>query len=73
VDVSFLLGNNVCCNCIQKDSFEMSKLRTYIENESCSTSIDSISVDTGITVKNLNRYLENAEFSTLQDKLNINL
>ena len=51
----------------------MSKLRTYIENESCSTSIDSITVDTGITVKNLNRYLENAEFSTLQDKLNINL
>lgn len=49
----------------------MSKLKNYLESENYSNSIDSISVDTGISVKNLNRYLENEDFSKLSSKLNI--
>lgn len=69
----FLSENNVCGNCGPKDSFEMSKLKNYFESENYSNSIDSISVDTGISVKNLNRYLENEEFSNLSSKLNIGI
>ena len=67
----FLSDNSVCYNCSPKDSFEMSKLKNYLESENYSNSIDSISVDTGISVKNLNRYLENEDFSKLSSKLNI--
>ncbi len=67
----FLSENTVCENCTQKDSFEISKLKNYFEGENYSNNIDCISVDTGITVKNLNRYLENEEFSDLSSKLNI--
>ena len=67
----FLSENTVCENCTPKDSFEISKLKNYFEGENYSNSIDCISVDTGITVKNLNRYLENKEFSDLSSKLNI--
>lgn len=67
----FLSDSNVCYNCSPKDSFEMSKLRNYLESENYSNSIDSISVDTGISVKNLNRYFENKEFSKISSKLNI--
>ncbi len=62
---------DVFYNCSPKDSFEMSKLRNYLESENYSNSIDSISVDTGISVKNLNRYFENKEFSKISSKLNI--
>ncbi len=67
----FLSDSNVCYNCSPKDSFEMSKLKSYLEGENYSNSIDSISVDTGISVKNLNRYFENKEFSKISSKLNI--
>lgn len=67
----FLSDSNVCYNCSPKDSFEMSKLKNYLESENYSNSIDSISVDTGISVKNLNRYFENKEFSKISSKLNI--
>ncbi len=67
----FLSDSAVCCNCSPKDSFEMSKLKNYLESENYSNSIDWISVDTGISVKNLNRYLSNEEFSKISSKLNI--
>lgn len=66
----YLSGNTVCENCAPKDTFELSKLRNYFDNENYSSSIDNIAVDTGISVKNLNRYFENEEFS---NKLNIKL
>lgn len=69
----FLSESNVCENCSPKDNFEMSKLKNYFESENYSNSINSISVDTGITVKNLNRYLENDEFSKLSTKLHIGI
>ncbi|MCI8482236.1 MAG: hypothetical protein HFJ27_04045 [Clostridia bacterium] len=67
----FLSDSNVCENCNPKDTFELSKLRNYFEGEIYANSIVSISVDTGISVKNLNRYLENKEFSEISSKLNI--
>lgn len=69
----FLSDNCVCANCNPKDSFEMSKLKNYFESDNFSNSINSISVDTGISVKNLNRYLEDKQFSKVSTKLNINL
>ena len=67
----FASNSDVCGNCGPKDSLEMLKLKNYLEGENYSNSINSISVDTGISVKNLNRYLENKEFSKLSSKLNI--
>lgn len=67
----FLSDSNVCENCTPRDTFEMSKLRNYLESENSSNSLNSISVDTGISIKNLNRYLINKEFSEISSKLNI--
>ena len=67
----FLSDYNVCENCNPKDAFELSKLRNYFAGEIQASSIDSIAVDTGISVKNLNRYLENEEFGKISSKLNI--
>lgn len=71
VDVFFMSEDNICRNCTPKDIFEMSKLKNYFEGDNCSNSINSIAVETGISVKNLSRYFENKEFSELSSKLNI--
>lgn len=67
----YLSESNICENCSPKDNFELSKLRNYFEGDIQANSIDSISVDTGISVKNLNRYLGNEEFAEISSKLNI--
>ena len=51
-----------CNSCSPKEKLEISKLKNYLDGENYSNSITSISVDTGISVKNLNRFFENEEF-----------
>ncbi len=67
----FASNSDVCGNCGPKDSLEMLKLKNYLESENYSNSINCISIDTGISVKNLNRYLGYEDFSKLSSKLNI--
>jgi len=64
----FVSDTNTCGNCSSKDAMDMAKLKLYFEESSDYSSIHSISLDTGITVKNLNRFLKEKEFkSYLQD------
>ena len=50
-------NSNVCCNCEPKDNLEIAKLNNYIEQYGNNYSLDELSVSTGISVKNLNRYI----------------
>ena len=45
-----------------KDTFEITTFKTYIEKNGTESSIDSISQELGIQVKNLNRFLGYKEF-----------
>ena len=60
----FTSGTNTCGNCSSKDSIDIAKLKLYFEESSNCSSVDSISLDTGITVKNLNRFLKEDDFKT---------
>lgn len=55
----FVSNNNICCNCEPKDTLELSKLNNYIEKNGNQNSLDEISVSTGISINNLNRYINN--------------
>ena len=59
----FTSDTNICCNCSSRDASDIAKLKTYFEEGITSTSLDSISLDTGITLKNLNRFLKDEDFS----------
>lgn len=54
----FLSADSVCFNCKPKDKVEASKLQTYIEGNGSISSIEEISLNTGISTKNVIRYLE---------------
>lgn len=69
----FTTSDNVCQNCMPRENFELSKLRNYFDENSNSNSIQDISVNTGISVKNLNRYLGENEFSKISNQLNLNI
>ena len=59
----FVSNDEICCNCAPKDRFEISKLKNYFENNNEESSINTISIATGISIKNLNRYLVSNELS----------
>lgn len=64
----FATDNSTCPSCSTKDNIEMNTLKNYIINNSISeditTNVSAISNDTRITVKNLNRFLDNKSFAS---------
>ena len=63
----------VCPKCSPKDNFEFSTFKSYIAENGLGDSIDTISSKTGISVKNLNRFMEyNNNGNVEQDNANVN-
>ena len=68
----YVSEGNVCPKCSQKDGLEFSTFKTYVEENGFNVSLDTISEETGISVKNLNRYLGYEEIQNLQNGFNSN-
>ena len=68
----FISNKDICGNCISKDELEITKLKNYFELNSDVSSLEEISNYTGITVKNLDRYLTFDEFKNISEELNKN-
>ncbi len=66
----YVAEGNVCPKCSTKDGFEFSTFKSYVEENGLENSLNTISCDTGISVKNLNRFLEYQEFQDYQKELN---
>lgn len=50
-------GGYVCPKCSDKDNFELSTFKTFIEENGVNVnSLNQVSISTGITEKNLNRF-----------------
>ena len=47
----------VCAKCSQKDALELSTFKSYVEENGIS-SLDEMSVGTGISAKNINRFMD---------------
>ena len=65
----YLSNSNVCPKCSTKENFEFSTFKSYIEENGLGESVDEISGKTGISVKNLNRFMNYSDFN---DKINNN-
>ena len=69
----FASNDNVCYNCGAKERFEMSKFKTYIEENNISNInyLNNLSVETGISTKTLNRFLSYNDFSEIAEQINL--
>ena len=56
-----------------KDNAELYKLKNFLSENECPSSIETLSCDTGISVKNLNRFLEQKDFSEITSQLEIDM
>ncbi len=61
----------LCPNCATKDTVKIQKLENYLENYSIPETLEELSYSTGISSKDLNRYInENNKFSNLNNIIN---
>ena len=68
----FVNNGSVCSKCSEKDNLELSTFKNYIEENGLS-SIDSMSVETGISAKNLNRFIGIEGLNYTNDIINKNI
>lgn len=69
----FLTEGTVCPNCQPKDQLEINRLKDYIaENTDISYNMNHIISSTGISNKNLNRFLADTQFSNFANQIEKN-
>lgn len=66
----YVAEGNVCPKCSIKDGFEFSTFKSYVQENGFENSLHTISNDTGISVKNLNRFVGYPEFQNYKQGLN---
>lgn len=63
----FVSKGDICPKCNPKENFELSTFKNYIEENGFSNSLENISGATGISLKNLNRFLGYQEFESYKE------
>lgn len=66
----FMSENAVCPNCISKDEMEKDTLKRFLANNEIPQNAEDLSYKSGISMKNINRYLETKDFSNLKKIFN---
>ncbi len=66
----YVAEGTVCPKCSSKDNFELSTFKTYIKENGLTNSLETISGETGISVKNLNRFLGYDELKNYGKEIN---
>ena len=56
-------NSSVCPNCAPKDLYDINKLKNFLEESSTDSSIEEISLETGISTKNLHRFFSSDELT----------
>lgn len=64
----FLSNNDICPNCEPKDEKEIEVLKNYME-ENTDYQVDHMSYATGISTKNINRFLVQEQFSNFANQV----
>ena len=61
----FTSDSDVCQLCNKKDSADVLKLKNFLSEKEDILTKEQIALDTGISIKNLDRYLNMKEFSNI--------
>ena len=75
----FVSEDSVCPNCATKDANEISQLQNFLSESNSRISIEDLSFSTGVSIKNVNRFLKNDKINSqfaelgLITKNNINI
>lgn len=67
----FMSNNDICCNCEERDKLDIAKLNYILDENSTFNSIQDLSIASGVTFNNLNRFIQNNKIAGLNNNLNL--
>ena len=67
----FSTEDSVCPNCKPKDEFDKASLQNFIANNEIPTNTKDLAFQSGISEKNVNRFLNTKEFSNLKNNFKL--
>ena len=62
----FSTEDAVCPNCKTKDEIDKKTIKNYMPSANVPENIEALSSISGVSVKNINRFLENEDFSKIK-------
>ncbi len=65
----FISKGDVCPNCMPKELSEIASLKNFFDSNINPISIDDLSLSTGISAKNINRFMEQDDLSVFSNRL----
>lgn len=57
----FASANSVCPNCESKDENDINQLKAFLSESDTAVTVDSLAFSTGVSLKNVNRFLNNKD------------
>ena len=68
----FASKNSVCPNCQSKDEHEINHLKTFLSEADSSVTVESLAESTGVSLKNVNRFLQDKNVYTTLTNVGLN-
>lgn len=62
--------DDVCPSCKSKDEIDKITLKKFLDNTDTPISLNNLSLDSGIELKNINRFISTKEFSSYKKLFN---
>lgn len=67
----FATQNSVCPNCQSKDENDINQLKNFLSEADSSVTVESLAMSTGISLKNVNRFLQDKDVYTTLTNLGL--
>ena len=68
----FASKNSVCPNCESKDENDITQLKNFLSEADTSVTVESLAFSTGVSLKNVNRFLQDKNVYTALTNLGLN-
>lgn len=68
----FVSKNSVCPNCESKDQNEINQLKNFLSEADSAVTVEALAESTGVSLKNVNRFLQNKDVYTTLTNLGLN-
>ncbi len=66
----FSSEDQVCPNCQTRDEVDKKLIRNFLADNDIPESVESLAFQSGVNIKNINRFMQSQEFSSLKDSFN---
>ena len=67
----FVSNDDVCPKCKTKDTLEFETFKSYIAENGVNNNLDILSSETGISLKNINRYLNYTDLNNTNPNIKL--